>query len=193
VPAESIPAEPPPDQLGLFHDWLKASPALPFAAPSAPRVCPAGDPAAGLMVMIAMPSSQDCAAGTLLSGAPGRLFDRMMAAIGRDRGTIYLAGLSCLRPPGGRFDAVGAGRCADLARHHVGLAAPRALLLMGDGCCHALLGMGAVKARGRVHRLATRAGDIAVVATLTPDYLLTQPSAKALAWADLQMLMGLLK
>ncbi len=193
--AKAAPAEPDPlpDQLGLFQDWLKTSPALPYAAPSAPRVCPAGDPAAGLMVVTAMPSTQDCAAGTLLTGASGRLFDRMMAAIGRSRDTLYLTGLSCLRPSGGRFDTAGAERCSAIARHHIGLAAPRAVLLMGDGCAHALLGSGAARARGRVHQIDTPAGRVAAVATFHPDFLLSQPAAKALAWADLQMLMDLLR
>jgi hypothetical protein len=31
------------------------------------------------------------------------------------------------------------------------------------------------------------------VVTLSPDYLLNQPTAKALAWADLQLLMESLK
>jgi len=177
-----------PNQLPLFHDWLRGSDTLPFAAPAAPRVCPSGDPAAGLMVMTAMPSAEDCAAGTMLSGPAGRLFDRMLAAIGRSRDTSYIAGLSCLRPAGGRMDPASAGQCADIARHHLGLVAPKAVLLLGDACSRALLGLGAAQARGKVHQLETSAGQIAAVVTLHPDYLLDQPSAKAFAWTDLQLL-----
>ncbi|WP_166036720.1 uracil-DNA glycosylase family protein [Sphingosinicella sp. YJ22] len=180
--------EPLPDQLPLFHDWLKASDALPYAAPHAPRVCPSGDPASGLMIMAAMPSVEDCAAGTMLSGDVGRLFDRMLAAIGRSRDTSYIAGLSCLRPAGGRLDQAGATRCGEIARHHLGLVAPKAVLLLGDACSKALLGIGAAQARGTVHRIATPAGEVAAIVTLPPDYLLGQPAAKALAWADLQLL-----
>lgn len=180
--------EPLPDQLPLFHDWLRASDTLPFNSPNAPRVCPSGDPASGLMVMTAMPSVEDCAAGAMLSGAAGRLFDRMLAAIGRSRDSSYIAGLSCLRPAGGRLDAAGAGRCGEIARHHLGLVAPKAVLLLGDACARALLGLGAAEARGKVHRIATPAGEFAAIVTLHPDYLLGQPAAKALAWADLQLL-----
>jgi len=186
-------SEPLPDQLALFHDWLRASDALPYSAPSAPRICPAGDPAAGLMIMTAMPSTEDCAGGTLLSGPAGRLFDRMLAAIGRSRETVYLAGLSCIRPAGGRLDPAGAERCAEIARHHVALAAPKALLLLGDGCARALLGQTAAQARGKLHRIDTRSGPINAVVTLGPDYLLAQPAAKARAWADLQLLMEALR
>jgi DNA polymerase len=141
------------------------------------------------MLLADMPAAEDCAAGTLLSGEAGRLFDRMLAAIGRDRGSIYLASLSCLRSPDGRWNGEASGRCAALARHHVGLAAPRALLLLGDAPAKALLGLGMVQARGRWHEVQTHAGPVKALVTLPPDLLLKQPGLKAHAWADLQMLM----
>ena len=194
VPAASasaplFSAERLPDQLELFRGYLRDAAALPFASPSARRVSPAGDPAAGLMIMSDMPAAEDCGTGTLLSGEVGRLFDRMLAAIGRDRNSIYLASLSCLRSPDGRFTTDSAKECARLALHHVGLASPRALLLFGDACSKALLGRPMAQARGRWHEIATHAGPIRTIVTLPPSYLLAQPSAKALAWADLQMLM----
>lgn len=178
-----------PDQLELFRAYLRDHDALPFASPSALRVCPSGDPASGLMMMTAMPAAEDCAAGTLLSGEAGRLFDRMLGAIGRDRESIYLASLSCFRSPDGRLAGAGAERCATLARHHIGLAAPKALLLFGDQPAAALLGMKMAQARGRWHEIATHAGPIRTIVTIPPDLLLKQPSAKAYAWADLQLLM----
>ena len=176
-----------PDQLELFEAWLRDSGTVPFASPSAPRVCPSGDPASGLMIMIEMPATEDCSDGALLSGEAGRLFDRMMAAIGRDRASLYLAALSCVRSPDGRFTSETARQCATIARHHIGLAAPKALLLFGDAS-KALLGLPMAKARGRWHEVATHAGPVKTLVTIPPSYLLDQPSAKALAWADLQML-----
>jgi DNA polymerase len=177
-----------PDQLNLFQAWLAESPGLPYASPSAPRLCPSGDPSAGLMVLTDMPTGEDCSAGTLLSGEAGRLFDRMLAAIGRDRGSIYLAALSCLRSPDGRFNTESAKSCAALARHHAGLVMPKALLIFGDACSKALLGLPLVQARGRWHEVATHAGPVKALVTLPPSYLLNHLAAKAHAWADLQML-----
>ena len=182
------PADAPPDQLELFQAWLRDHAALPFASPAAPRIYPSGDPAAGLLILTDMPAGEDCASGTLLSGEAGRLFDRMMAAIGRDRASLYLASLSCLRSPDGRLTGEAANRCATLARHHVGLAGPRALLIFGDAVSKALLGLSMAQARGRWHEIATHKGAIPTLVTIPPSYLLNQPSAKALAWADLQML-----
>lgn len=193
APAGIPPADDMPDalpgQLDLFQAYLASSDRLSFASPSAPRICPAGDPASGLMILADMPTSDDCAEGVLLSGEAGRLFDRMLAAIGRDRQSVYLAALSCLRSPDGRLTAAPAQRCAALARHHIGLAAPKAVLLLGDACSRALLGLGMAEARGRWHEISTHAGPFKALVTIPPNYLLGQPGAKAHAWADLQMLM----
>ncbi|HEX8263092.1 MAG TPA: uracil-DNA glycosylase [Allosphingosinicella sp.] len=189
VPAAAeIPDSNLPGQLDLFQAWLASSDRLAFAAPAAPRICPAGDPASGLMILADMPSGEDCAAGTLISGEAGRLFDRMLAAIGRDRQSIYLAALSCIRSPSGQLNGEAMKSCAALARHHVGLAAPKAVLLFGDACAKALLGLSVPQARGRWHELATHAGPVKALVTIAPRQLLDSPRLKALAWADLQML-----
>ena len=82
----------------------------------------------------------------------------MLAAIGRSRETIYLAPFSPIRPPAGRIDPAGVRMLAEIARHHIGLAAPKALLLFGDTCARALLGMPMTAARGRWHELETPDG-----------------------------------
>jgi DNA polymerase len=145
------------------------------------------------MVMTDMPGAEDCAAGTLLSGEDGRLFDRMLAAMGRSRESIYLASLSCFRSPSGSFTSATAQECGRLARHHIGLAKPRALLLFGDAPAKALLGGAVIQMRARWHDLPTHAGPVRTIVTFSPSYLLKVPAAKAAAWADLQMLMEGLK
>jgi uracil-DNA glycosylase len=177
-----------PGQLNLFQAWLRDSETLPFAAPAAPRVCPSGDPASGLMILADMPSGEDCGAGALISGEAGRLFERMLAAIGRDRDSIYLAALSCLRSPTGSFTTEAARQCATLARHQIGLVAPKAVLLLGDATAKALLGLSVAQARGRWHEIATHHGPVRALVTISPKQLLDAPRLKRLAWEDLQML-----
>jgi uracil-DNA glycosylase family 4 len=195
APAARAPAAAPaeaeaelPGQLDLFQAWLRDSETLPFAAPAAPRICPSGDPAAGVMILADMPSGEDCGAGALISGEAGRLFDRMLAAIGRDRASIYLAALSCLRSPTGSFTTEAARQCATLARHQIGLVAPKAVLLLGDATAKALLGLSVAQARGRWHEIATHHGAIRALVTISPKQLLDAPRLKRLAWEDLQML-----
>ena len=117
----------------------------------------------------------------------------MLAAIGRDRTSIYLASLSCLRSPTGKLDDKGSAQCAALARHHIGLAAPNAVLVLGDAAAKALLGGAVMQTRGRWHEISTPAGQVRALATFAPALLLSQPRAKRAAWADLQMLMEGLK
>ena len=140
------------------------------------------------MMLVDMPTSEDCASGTLLSGEAGRLFDRMLAAIGRSRDSIYLAALSCLRSPTGSFTSEAAKQCALLARHQIGLVAPKAVLLFGDAASKALLGLSVAQARGRWHEIATHHRPIRALVTISPKQLLDAPRLKRLAWEDLQML-----
>jgi uracil-DNA glycosylase family 4 len=174
-----------PDTLAGYGDWLATTPDLPFVTPGARRAAAAGDPASGLMVLIDMPST----GGELLGGEAGVLFDRMLGAIGRSRETIYLAALSPVRTPTGAIDPKSAARLAELARHHIALVQPRALLLFGDICGKALLGSAVAGARAKWHELATKAGPVKTLVTINPEKLLDMPAWKKLAWADLQMLM----
>ena len=190
APVQSAPAPMPlPDTLDAFRDWLATSTDLPFAAPSARRERPVGDPASGLMVLIDMPSPE----GGLLAGEAGALFDRMLNAIGRSRETIYLASLSPIRTPTGLIDDSYLARLGEVARHHIGLVAPRTLLMFGDICGKALVGAPVAGARGKWHEVATASGPIKTLVTIKPEKLNEMPAIKKLAWADLQMLMEELK
>jgi DNA polymerase len=173
-----------PDTLEGFQVWLAATDALPYAAPSAPRVVPGGNAASGVMILTDMPSPN----GGLISGEAGALFDKMLGAIGLDRETVYLAALSPIRTPAATIGEAEATRLAEIARHHIGLVAPKVLLLFGDICGKALVGAPVAGARARWHEVQTAAGPIRTLVTLRPEKLLTQPKLKALAWADLQML-----
>lgn len=179
------PAEIFPDDLPGFQAWLAATDAIPFASPAMRRAAPAGDPVAGLMAITDMPS----AAGAIFDDEAGTLVERMLAAIGRSRDTIYLAPFSPIRPPAGRIDKAGVELLTRAMHHHIGLAAPKALLIFGDSCSRALLGTTMTQARGRWHEVETPAGTVKAVVTIRPQELLTQPKLKAHAWADLQLLM----
>lgn len=191
--AAAAPAAPPPDALpdtlAAFQAWLAETDKLPFAASSAARAAPEGDPDAGLMVMTDMPST----GGGLIAGEAGELFDRMLGAIGWGRETIYLAPLSPIRTPTGTIGETDMARLAEIARHHVGLVAPRALLLFGDACGKALVGSAVPGARARWHAVQTAAGPIRTLVTIRPEKLVARPGFKKFVWEDLQMLMQELK
>lgn len=176
-----------PDTLPAFHAWLAGSEAL--TIPRAARVAPAGDPASGLMILVDLPDAEDAVSGRLLSGPAGELFDKMIAAMKRSRDSIYLAAMAPGRPSGGYVDKASGALFVDLARHHVMLARPRALLLMGEQPSRALLGQSFVEARGRTHDVIFPGGAATAIATFHPRTLHRHPEHKKRAWADLQLLM----
>ena len=181
-------AEAMPDSLEAFQAWFGSAP-LPLASPGMRRLAPAGDPQAALMVMIDMPS----AGGGAFEPATDTLFNNMLKAMGLSREAIYLAPLSPVRPPAARLDPASERNLAEIARHHIGLVKPKALLLFGDACARALLGGPVMAVRGRWHEVPTPAGPIRATATIRPENMLNRPAYKKTAWADLQMVMEELK
>jgi len=176
-----------PDTLPAFQAWLASSDKL--SIPLHARVAAMGDAASGLMVLVDLPEADDSALGTLLSGAAGQLFDKMLAAIGRSRDSLYLAAMAPGRPAGGYVDKASGALFGELARHHVALAKPRALLLMGEQPSRAFLNLGFVEARGRPHDVKLAGGATTAIATFHPRTLLQHPEQKKRAWEDLQLLM----
>ena len=140
------------------------------------------------MAITDLPDAAEAAAGRIFTGETGALVERMLAAIGLSREVVYLAPFSPIAPPTGRIDKAGVEALTRVMRHHIGLAAPRALLIFGDSCARALLGLKMAEARGRWHEVTTPAGPFRALVTIRPQQLLKQPNLKALAWADLQLL-----
>ncbi len=191
APVPAKPAAPSfPDSLPAFQAWLAASDKI--SMPLAARIAPAGDPASGVMVLVDLPDPDDLATGRLLSGEAGALFDRMIGAMRRDRQSLYLAAMAPGRPTGGFVDKASGTLFSELAGHHVALAKPRALLLMGEQPSRSFLNMGFVEARGRIHDVALGGGAVKAVATFHPRTLLQHPQQKRRAWEDLQLLMTIL-
>jgi DNA polymerase len=192
VPGAAAPVAPQPAampaNLREFEAW-RIGAAAPDAGWNRP-IAPQGDAHAGLMILIDMPEREDAATGQLLSGEPGRLFDRMLAAIGRDRQSIYLASLAAARPVSGQIPTEALDRLTETALHHIALVRPKRLLLLGNAASRAVLGANAAAARQSLHVLNHAGGQSGAVASFHPRFLLQQPARKAEAWRDLQMVIG---
>lgn len=173
-----------PETLEAFQAWWLASPALP--GPAGGRVAPTGDPTSGWMVMVECPDVEDAAAGRLLSGKAAGLFDAMLAAIGRSRETIYLTAFWPSRAAAGGADKAVTAQLAEVARHHIALARPKRLLLLGKAPVHGLTGQDVAAARGRLHDV----GGVPAVASFLPSTLLRDATFKPHAWADLLRFTG---
>ncbi|MCZ8312338.1 MAG: uracil-DNA glycosylase [Magnetospirillum sp.] len=149
-----------------------------------------GNPAAPLMLMGDAPRADDDRTGTPFSGDIGKLLDRMLAAIGLDRSSVYIANAIPWRPSGDRQPTPAEiAACLPFARRHIALARPKLLVLFGELAARSLLGTseGIIKLRGRWKSYEDPAlpAPINVLATYHPWYLLKQPLQKRDSWSDL--------
>ena len=177
------------DDIAAFLAW-RTSPDAPEATWHGPALPATGPMDARIMVLVDCPDPDDAQGGQLLGGATGRLFDRMLAAIGLTRADIHLAAVATKRPIAGRMPHEIEARLGSIARHHAALAAPARLLCLGNAASRAILGTEMPANRGHLHGFNHKAGHIGVVASFHPRLLIQRPALKAEAWKDLQMLMG---
>ena len=188
--AQPEPAKDPtpaalPDNLLAFREWLTTSSEAPFASARSKPIVPHGDEQAEVMLLAEMPGREDASAGQPIGGEAWELTGRMLAAIGLDASTAYVANLACFYAPGAKLSSKELDACAVAARQHVVLAKPKRLLLLGDAPARALLGKLVLEARGHVHNVE----GVRTVATFHPRFLINRPSDKGLAWRDLLLLM----
>ena len=184
VAETAAPAEALPDTLETFLDWRMGE-AAPEAEWLTPRIGPAGRPDAPLMVLTDMPESEDAETGALLSGAAGRLFDRILGAIGESRDSVYLASIATARPLTGQIPADQEARLAELARHHVALAGPKKLLLMSEAANRVWSTTNGSGYGNSLDAINQYGSNIVVAAIRSPRFLLRNPGAKAEAWKQL--------
>ncbi|AMX92115.1 uracil-DNA glycosylase [Mesorhizobium sp. M7A.F.Ca.CA.001.09.2.1] len=147
-----------------------------------------GNPEAAVMLVGEAPGRDEDIEGLPFVGRSGRLLDRMLAAIGLDRTSAYIANVIPWRPPGNRTPTPHETEiCRPFIERQIELVNPKVLINLGGPSAKTLLNTseGILRLRGnwRVH---TTASGIAIPAmpTLHPAYLLRTPSHKKLAWRD---------
>jgi uracil-DNA glycosylase len=179
-----------PSTLPELLAWMAGDTEFLAAYPVRQRIAPQGNPASGIMIVTDVPERGDAASGTLLTGDEGALFDKMLAAWKIDRSGVYLASLAPARPANPILDETVISALAPILRHHIELAAPKKLWLLGEAASRAVLGMNVAEATGRLHFINYGDTKVAAIATLHPRVLLREPKAKGRVWADMQRLIG---
>eukprot|EP01035_Chromulina_nebulosa_P030113 gene30113-39986_t len=145
--AEAAPEPALPTTIDAFLAWRQGEAAPEGTWPGA-FLTSQGPTDAPLLVLLDVPEREDAESGQLLSGAAGRLFDRMLAAIGQSRASIHLVALCGKRPLAGRIAPEIEERLVEIARHHIALVAPKRVLLLGNAPSRALLTADVARARG---------------------------------------------
>lgn len=152
-----------------------------------------GNPEADIMIVGDVPAEDEDRQGLPFAGANGQLLDKMLAAIGLDRDKVYMTNLVFWRPPGNRTPSeVELAACLPFTQQHIRLKAPKLIILFGALTAKTLLRtkepFSKLRGRWADYTITTVEGDGQTIPCLPmyhPAYLMRQPSAKRLAWADL--------
>lgn len=147
-----------------------------------------GNPEARVMIVGEAPGRDEDVQGLPFVGRAGQLLDRMLAAVGLSRETVYIANVVPWRPPGNRTPTPQeTAACRPFIERQIALCDPDILLCLGNAASRELLSSheGILRARGRWREFDTGRRKIRAMATLHPAYLLRQPLHKRLAWRDM--------
>jgi DNA polymerase len=146
-----------------------------------------GNPSARLMFVGEAPGRDEDIDGLPFVGRSGKLLDRMLAAIGLDRTSVYIANIVPWRPPGNRTPTPQESQiCLPFILRQIELADPDILACLGGPSAQALLGIkeGITKTRGRWFTFETGKREIRAMPTFHPAFLLRSPLQKRFAWRD---------
>jgi len=149
-----------------------------------------GNPGAPVMIIGEAPGADEDRIGRPFVGRAGQLLDRMLAAIGLDRGNVLITNVVYWRPPGNRTPtAAEIASCLPFVFRLIALVRPKVLVLSGGTAAGALLpqGQGITRLRGRWFDLAVPGLDqpVPTLPMFHPSFLLRTPERKREAWRDL--------
>jgi DNA polymerase len=131
------------------------------------------------------PGAEEDQRGEPFVGAAGRLLDQMLQSLGLKRGEdVYIANVVKCRPPQNRTPTdEECAACMPYLLRQIALIQPAVIVALGKVAAHALL-----KKDGTLGSLRLQQhhfGEIPLVVTWHPAYLLRTPADKAKAWEDL--------
>ena len=148
-----------------------------------------GQPGADLMLVGEAPGVDEDRQGLPFVGASGQLLNRMLAALGRERSSVYITNILFWRPPGNRSPtAAETAACLPFVRRHVELARPKVLVFLGGSAAKTMLDRseGIMRLRGKWFEFMSDGLDepIPAMPTFHPAFLLRQSAQKREAWRD---------
>lgn len=152
-----------------------------------------GSLGADLLLIGEAPGLEEDRRGEPFVGRSGQLLDRMLAAIGLDRQTVYITNVVKCRPPENRDPkAEEVQACAAYLRRQIELIDPKVILSVGRISAQSLLESDQTigRLRGRWHRFGENGTPLRV--TYHPAYLLRSPGQKRKSWDDLKAVRALL-
>jgi DNA polymerase len=143
-----------------------------------------GNPNADWLFIGEAPGAEEDRRGEPFVGRSGQLLDQMLKAIGQSRDSVFIANIIKCRPPHNRDpQPEEAAACRSYLERQIEIVQPKIIVSVGKISAQNLLGSDAPvgRMRGKRHSF----GDIPLVVTYHPAYLLRSPSQKSKSWADL--------
>jgi uracil-DNA glycosylase len=158
-----------------------------------------GDRSPDWLVVGEAPGEEEDRQGLPFVGRAGQLLDRMLGAMGLQRGQgVYITNVVKCRPPQNRNpEPEEIAQCTPHLLRQIEWLRPKVVLAMGRFAAHTLLAEGGAmpadalrqvplgKLRGQVHQITLGGQCLPLVVTYHPAYLLRSPTEKAKAWDDL--------
>ncbi|MDD9911882.1 MAG: uracil-DNA glycosylase [Alphaproteobacteria bacterium] len=152
-----------------------------------------GNPEADIMLIGEAPGRDEDLQGKPFVGRSGQLLDKMLEAVGLNRGNVYISNMIFWRPPDNRTPLPQElASCQHFVLKHIQLVDPKLLVFVGGTSAKFLLNTqtGITKLRGKWHDFSIpgKAESIPALPLYHPAYLLRNPPAKKDAWTDLKIL-----
>ena len=147
-----------------------------------------GNPEARVMFVGEAPGAEEDREGLPFVGRSGKLLDRMLAAVGLNRTSVYIANIVPWRPPGNRTPTPQeSATCLPFIKRQIELVNPDILVCLGKPSMQTLLGIkeGIRGVRGRWFDFDTGTRTIKALVTFHPAYLLRSPLEKRHSWRDM--------
>lgn len=182
APSPTIGGDPAgwPTDLAAFRQWWLAEPGL-DAGGSNPRIAPRGKEGAGLMVVVAQPERED--RDSLLSGPQGKLLASFLGKAGIAEEETYFASALARHAPHPDWDGLSRAGLAKVLLHHVAIARPARLVLLGNDIL-ALIGHIPAQNPAFLLNLNQQDGSLPTLAARSLEHMLNIPSARSRFWRD---------
>jgi uracil-DNA glycosylase len=148
-----------------------------------------GNARADLVFVGEGPGEEEDRQGLPFVGRAGKLLTQMIEAMGLQREAVYICNVVKCRPPSNRTpERDETSTCQPFLERQLEVIRPKVIVCLGSVAAQALLGTGEAMARVRGKWFDWRGAKL--LPTYHPAYLLRNPSAKAIVWDDLQLVMS---
>ena len=151
-----------------------------------------GNPNADLMFVGEAPGADEDEQGEPFVGRAGQLLTKIIEAMGFQRSDVYIANILKCRPPNNRPpepDEV--ATCEPFLFKQIDAIKPKVIVALGTHAAHTLLKIDTPISKIRGQVLDYR-GDVKLVPTFHPAYLLRSPDRKRDVWEDMKKVRALL-